>query len=496
MNSDERMHERLTRAGARWRDVNTTPAHVDLEAMSSPEHGEYLVPITPLGADGPRRPRRSRVQMWLAAAVGVAAAASVAIVVANLGDGGSKRGQPATETGQSLTNTPWTLTGMNRADGTPLPVVAPASLTFTKDVIKGTDACNSISGKITIRASEPSEVAVSDLASTEMACVGRPDGFDAEVSHIHAVLDGTVQWSITGDELTLTNPGAGTLVYRHARQTRTTDPAALVGHAWQLALITQGTTSASPGSVASATSPTASISLIFNKNGTLSLTHRCYVVSATLSAADAKLRLTDVRAMQHSCPEIADPTARAAQEREDAVVDGVLRSTPSWFIDGGQLTVGDTLVFKAAGTLPASCAGDGVTDQFAIGDGSTTVIGTVPVGAVVAVTAEFLTRELTPPKTSSTALTALCSTTAGKAVTTYFRAIHAGTADVISATAGCPSCTQTTFVAHLTVLDAPDSGGGVATASEVTQGPGGASPGSPGSPGAASPSAGGPILYK
>ena len=71
-------------------------------------------------------------------------------------------------------------------------------------------------------------------------------------------------------------------------------------------------------------------------------------------------------------------------------------------------------------------------------------------GDDVRVVARFGSRALTRPTTHSQALHAICST-GGRTVSTYFRAVHTGSATVTTSTSDCNACMQVEFVADIGV---------------------------------------------
>lgn len=207
------MDARLRQAGERWRAANATPASFDVDAVTGvPDTSR--IPVVPSRA-AIRRPRWA----WLAAAVvGAAAAAVVGLVIAG---GGSNTPMPAVGNAPPLLGTTWHLTALTGANGASVRIVAPASLTVDRPAALGADdGCNHYSGPLSVR---QATLDIGTLAGTAIGCTGP---IEAQIRLIASVLldAGTVHYSITGDELTLTRPGAGTLVYRAAPATGPASP--------------------------------------------------------------------------------------------------------------------------------------------------------------------------------------------------------------------------------------------------------------------------------
>jgi heat shock protein HslJ len=179
----------------------------------------------------------------------------------------------------------WSLVGMKGPDGASMLVVAPARLTIKGEDLTGTDACNNIMAEIVVNAHT---IDIYNLGSTEMGCVNRPDGFDAEVQLIHSVLGDKVDWSITGDLLTISRDGAGSLTYRAVQHVMTTDPADLLGHSWQLTTVIIGS-----GPDGSASSVPTQIMLALDKDGTATVGDGCEQFSSQFSVASGTLSVVN-----------------------------------------------------------------------------------------------------------------------------------------------------------------------------------------------------------
>ena len=320
MSTDDRMDALLHQAGTAWREQHHTPAEVrfdELADVRTDVRTDVGTDAQPIVATQASRRTHRRVTVWASAAA-IAAAVVVGAFVVGRGTG---HNAPAPAAQAALAGTDWQLTALRSADGAALDVVSPAALTVGKDRIGGTDACNTIDGPATF---DPSEIHVGDLATTDMGCIDRPSGFDAEVALIHAVLAGSVGWSVNGDALTLSKPGAGTLVYRAVHHTSTTDPAALTG-SWVLTTIEQH---------GAASTPTFGSTLTVDPPG-YTVTHRCSTTQGTVVVGTGTAAFTAPHILPHSCP----PPAGTADPVDTATVDSVLTGTVQWQIKDGQLTI-------------------------------------------------------------------------------------------------------------------------------------------------------------
>jgi heat shock protein HslJ len=317
MSTDDRMDAMLTSAGQSWRDEHDRPADVDFSAVASSPPATESHPVVPIaGAGHLRRPHR-RVAVWVSAAA-VAAAVMATLVAIRLGTGSEHNGPSAA----GLDGTDWRLVAMRKADGTSLAVIEPAPLKFDSGSVGGTDGCNHLGGPARIG---PTEIVLGDIAMTEMACINRPAGFDAEVNLIHAVLAGKIAWTVAGDELTLTKDGAGALIYRAVRHTATTDPAALVG-GWVLTTIEQNGV---------ASTPVFDAALTIDGGDTYTVGHRCSQTQGSVQIGSGTATFADPRNVSHSCP-----SAQGAGEiAEAATIDSVLSGTVHWLIKDRQLTI-------------------------------------------------------------------------------------------------------------------------------------------------------------
>lgn len=443
MSTDERMDAQLREAGARWREDNADAVDVDFAALGAVTD-EDLIPITPAAPETRRGQRRA---VWLASAIGLAAAVVAALLV--LRPGASDDAPRPADGTAALLGVDWRLSAMTDAKGDPLVVVEPAPLRFAKDSVDATDGCNRIGGRATVRGDE---IELGPLAATQMACVDRPAGFDAEVAHIAAVLSGTVRWSVSGDALTLTGP-AGTLVYRPFLPAPA--PTTLVGPTWDV--VELGTTA---GGVTSSVTH-AGVSLTFSADGSFLGTVGCRAVGGTSRIEPDRLLQASVtlREPVTTCPSGAE--AKAVQAYTEEFVATLLDGTVPWSVADGRLTLGDgrtgRMVLEPA---PAPNCLDGA-DPAAVarlgGDGTsaapsrTSTDVTVRVGQYVQVEVDLPDRAVASPAAEGDALEVRCgSQTDGGQTSTTFRAVRPGVVRVTARTddSGAPM----TFTARVTVL--------------------------------------------
>lgn len=334
--TDKQMDARLQGAAERWRARNTAVAQVDLTDAAL---AGSIVDVSPSAQ--PPRPGRRAARIWAIAASVVLVLGAAAVLVTQLAD--TSRRPAAAESGTAdLIGKDWTLSTMTGAGGRAVPVVAAAGLKFDAHSVGGTDACNHIGGAVTVH---DTQIELGGLAMTDMACVNRADGFDAELALIHEVLSGTVRWSVSVDELTLTKPGKGTLVYREVKHTTATDPKALVGPIWELSGIEHDT-----GNSRSATgsSDMANTTVTFDSTGHSTISHRCYVTGADVRIGAGTLDIGKVTMTGAiPCPTAAD---QRAEQQRDSAVDGVLTGHVTWSVHDTDLTVtkgATTLDFSA-----------------------------------------------------------------------------------------------------------------------------------------------------
>ena len=109
---------------------------------------------------------------------------------------------------QPLENTVWRLTGMlsgsqDTGAVSSVPAGVTATVTFKDGRVSADAGCNTIGGSYTV---EGSTITVTGLSTTLIGCPGPRQQVE---SHLGSVLDGTMTFTIDGDQLTLVNGGAG-----------------------------------------------------------------------------------------------------------------------------------------------------------------------------------------------------------------------------------------------------------------------------------------------
>jgi heat shock protein HslJ len=220
-------------------------------------------------------------------------------------------------TGAPLVGTKWTLAGITDPAGHDVPVAGNASLLVgADDKVSGSDGCNSISGDVDVTGSTLGFG--SGLATTEMACLD--DQVTTTADHVDNMLSGDVTWKISGDELTLTKDGAGSLVYRAtAAPTRSTDPSDLTGVTWYLTTIENGS---GPDGVAH--TPTGRQTLRVDNDITGEAGCNGFTGKATVG--DGSLDVGSLGVTEVACADSAE-------------VQAVLTGKVSWEIVGDQLTI-------------------------------------------------------------------------------------------------------------------------------------------------------------
>jgi heat shock protein HslJ len=322
--TDELLDARLRAAGDRWRAAHPEPAHVDFRHLAADPPA--VVPVVPAVRGAATAPRRAR--LWLAAAAAVAATVAAALLVVQLG--GSKSKTPS-GSASALLGVDWRLVQVVDQAGHATQA-GPAQLTVSADGrLSGTDGCNHIGATVQVSATE---LDVRGLLTTDMGCLNPNPAIGIAERAIHAMLSGTVRWSVSGDELTLTKDGAGSLIYRAVKHTTTTDPEALVGPIWALSGIEHDT-----GNSGSATgsSGMASTTVTLDSTGHLTISHRCYAAGADAQLGRGTLDIGKVTLTGAiPCPTAAD---QRAEQQQDSVVDGVLTGHVVWSVHDADLTV-------------------------------------------------------------------------------------------------------------------------------------------------------------
>jgi len=227
----------------------------------------------------------------------------------------------------SLINTPWTLVTVTDADGTAIPVAGSGAFSIDANGhLKGNDGCNAMSGDVQL--GDQTIDFGGGLAITEMAC--SDDNVMTTAQHVDAVLQGSVEWNIDGDQLTLHKAGVGTLVYRGGSSDSLAGPP-LDNTTWTLTTIEE------PGANGTASSVVTQVTVVFDDAGHVTITHRCYTDQADADAAKGTLDISN-KHLQNAVP--CPATQNQAQEQqENQIVDDVLSGHSTWTIDENGLQI-------------------------------------------------------------------------------------------------------------------------------------------------------------
>ena len=336
MSTDNDIDNLLRDAGARWRDANPGGAsHVDFDAIT---------PAT--------QPRERRNWLLIASAALIVAALAVgsAWFVSSRGhSGNAKPAGPVTPANtRGLVGTHWVLLmagGPNENSGPvgeSLAIYPP--IEFNADgTVLASDGCNSISGPATIDAST---IKFGALATSAMGCTLDPgDTYQEHV--IQTVLQGTVSWTITDTgltpgsaRLTITKPGAGTLVYEGKPAPQpVTDPTKMPG-AWRLIEL-----DATSGSSQTSRSADYGELLVVTPDGTFKVQNRCYANAGKVDVGTGTAAWTAV----HLAGSIPCPATQTQQDEQDTnnTVNKVLDGSTTWSIS----VSGDLIITKGGNTI-------------------------------------------------------------------------------------------------------------------------------------------------
>ncbi len=314
--TDERMDARLHDAGARWREAHDRAAHIA---------DEDEVPLQRT-ADG-RRPARRTTTLLSVAALAVVAVAGTWLA---LRPGSSSQSVAAAR----LTSTDWILAGYN---GTTVRYDSADRfrLTIKDGQILGNDGCNAFSGPVDVSGHT---LRLHGLAGTLAGCTAA-----AHSLPLQNYFSGTVHWSVTGDTLTLTKDGVGTLTYRAPLRGSRED---LVDRTWVLRGIRNPTgdvgwygSAPAPPTTAATFQPVTDSTLFISARGVLSADTRCGQYSARVDITAKQLTVSSRSYAVHSCPQPARGT-EYAQDAATLALRTVLHGTLRWSIDGGTLTLG------------------------------------------------------------------------------------------------------------------------------------------------------------
>ena len=142
-------------------------------------------------------------------------------------------------------------------------------------------------------------------------------------------MSGRVRYTITGDELTLTKDGVGSLVYHsQVSPPPTTDPSALTGVPWALSGIEQ---EGADGGTASGSSAFAQVTLQFDGAGHVTLADGC-IASAPVVLGAGSLEFGRFVPAKQVCTAFLGPDERAQLAE---ILDGAV----TWSISDNTLTV-------------------------------------------------------------------------------------------------------------------------------------------------------------
>jgi heat shock protein HslJ len=332
MSTDDDMDARLTTAGERWRSANAAVADVDLGCLEiSAESVD--VPVTSTGPAGGAPKRRRRVRVLLAAGTGVAAAAAATVIAVSLNDSPTTHHPGAGGLGANgLVGVDWRLVKVPGLPAIPASKDAQARLMIdSKGRLTGTDGCNSLGAQVTINAKT---INLGPVVSTEMACIDNIPGRAAQIRRVDTVLAGTLEWSVNGDQLTLSRNGSAVLVYR-AAPPPTTDPQVLTGTQWTLDSVAE----AGPNGTAS-TVP-AGAELKFDDKGRFTASDGCNSGGGEVAVKAGTLVISKYVSTKMACP-----------ASHSKLVEKILIGNVAWSIKDGQLTLTKagvgSLSYKAA----------------------------------------------------------------------------------------------------------------------------------------------------
>lgn len=310
--------------------VNPTPA-----AAAADE-----VPLQPETAG---RPAARRTTGLLSVAAVVLAAVGIAAWSAS-----RPNGSALTAAGR-LPGTDWLLVGYG--DQTTPAHQAPQGvrLRIADGRILGDDGCNTFSGPVDVG---QGTLRLHDLATTAVGC---PDELP-----LYEYFDGIVSWSITGDTLTITKDGVGTLTYRAPRPGSPDD---LVNRTWILERVLSRTGDVGragyrplPPTTIANVAPVPESTLFITANGSLTADVRCGEFTARVALTAAEMTVSDRSFTEHRCP-LPAPGLRADDARIEGALRTLLSGTVPWTIDGNVLTIGPAkgavLHYEAVKSEPA-----------------------------------------------------------------------------------------------------------------------------------------------
>lgn len=315
MSTDDDLNARLSAAGERWRAANKTIADVDLGYLEIPAE-PVDVPVTPAGAAAP--PRR-RMRVLIAAGAGVAAAVAATVIAINLNGSSPTPHRVAGGIGANgLVGVDWRLVKVVGVPPTPTALKVQARLMIDgKGQLTGTDGCNSLGSPVTITADT---INLGSVVHTDLACLNPDPVAAAQIARLDKVLNGSLQWSVKGNELTLSQNGSPALVYR-AAPAPTTDPKALTAGQWHLVSVAQN----GPNGTASTVPPGGTIQ--FDGKGRFTASDGCNSGSGQATIGTGTLYISGYVTTLMGCTTHADMVAK------------VLNTNITWSIKDGQLTL-------------------------------------------------------------------------------------------------------------------------------------------------------------
>ncbi len=335
MSSDEQMDARLAREGQRWRGANSEPAAVDLAALAAtadpgpvPDRDGASSPVPlPLISDPEPAIGRRRARVWLASAVGIAAAIAATVLAVQIGTGSpGSHDRAASSGGTPLVGTHWLLSGLAGANGMNSPLAKQVELIFDPAGVHFSDGCNSGGGEAT---ASGSTITFGRLVTTLMGCLNNDAPLGKQIMLIDGVLKGTVHYAIDGDTLTLTKAGVGSLTYTAARPAASpavTGAAQLAG-AWDLTTISPGSNVARSFGTSSSAPPNSRLTFA---GGELTGSVGCWSVSAPVTVGGGTISVGKVE---------LSGGAGCGDSQEFAIV---LRGAATWQASATRLTLSDT----------------------------------------------------------------------------------------------------------------------------------------------------------
>ncbi len=222
-----------------------------------------------------------------------------------------------------LASRTWIATRISE-DGAARPLVAGTQLTLTFDdgTAGGSAGCNSFGGDYHL---DGDRLVVEEMSMTEMGC--DPDRHTQD-EWITGLLNTEPQWSVSGDELTITATGSGTetvIVFVDEEVAIPDRP--LVDTDWELITVISGT---GPEAAASSVPAGAEVSLRFAEDGTFEAELGCNSGGGSYELDGDVLRVVELGVEAALC---SDVEVMALEE----MVTELLTSEPHWEIDGDRL---------------------------------------------------------------------------------------------------------------------------------------------------------------